>query len=362
MRKFNINMRRSKRSVVVLATLVVFSFLAGSTAYAAANALVAFETTTFNPAFGAYGVQVQAGTLNSHGQVTVGSTPGTPKVSWGTGQFSGAFTGIFGPYTQYGYPTITSFRSATWMLQTGMLAVDPAAVAGSVNPSTVVTASCVVPGSCFASHGGTLMQSPGAKKFGGTALNLRPSFFQLFATSSGQGGFANITGTAMAPNVPPVKSAVQDRGYLIRLNTSPAFPIPVYTSLQSIQGGIYATGTGTHMKTNPVSTTTSVMGSNMLNPTNLTGTISVVVPRLSYNNITCRDFFDDVAPGLQTTGSPDGLCDYDGLTLVAFNGTNADIGGYREIKLTFLPEPGSIAMVGAGILALAGAARLRRRS
>ena len=32
------------------------------------------------------------------------------------------------------------------------------------------------------------------------------------------------------------------------------------------------------------------------------------------------------------------------------------------VTLTFLPEPGSIAMVGAGILALAGAARLRRRS
>jgi len=240
--------------------------------------------------------------------------------------------------------------------------VDPAAVPGTVTPSTVVTTSCVVPGSCFASHGGTLMQSPGAKKFGGSAHLLAPALFDVFLTSSVQGGFANLIGTAMAPAAPPFKSAVEPRGYTFRLNTSPAFPVPVYGTIQSIQGGIYATGAATHMKTNPVTTTTMVSGSHMLNPTNLTGTISVVVPRMSYTNVTCRDFFDDVAPGSQTSGSPDGLCDYDGSTVVAFNSVLQDLGGYREIKLTFLPEPGSIAMVGAGILALAGAARLRRRS
>jgi hypothetical protein len=351
-----------KRSVAILATLVVFSFLTGSTAHAAANALIAFSSKTFNPAFASYGVIAQAGTVNSHASVMVGTTAGTPNVSWAAGEFSGAFSGTFGPYTQYGYPTITSFRSNTHMLQSGMLGVDPAAVAGSVNPSTVATTSCVVPGSCFASHGGTLMQSPGAKKFGGSAHLLRNSRFESFVLSSVLGGFANLSGTAMAPNGPPAKSDVNIRGYTYRLNTSPAFPVPVYGELQSIQGGIYATGMGTHMKTNPVTTTTMVSGSHMLNPTNLTGTISVVVPRMGYTNITCRDFFDDVAPGKQTSGSPDGLCDYDGLTLVAFNGVLQDLGGYREIKLTFLPEPSSIAMVGAGILALAGAARLRRRS
>ena len=347
------------------AALVAFVFLGGSTVHAAGNALVAFSARTHNSLIGDYRVHSQAGTALSHGLVTVGATPGTPRVSWPLGEFSGAYTTVIGPYTQYGYPTVlTSVRSVTWMLQSGMLQKSHAGAetAGTVNPSTVVTASCVDPGHCFASHGGSMMTTPNpARKYGGTALLLRRHKGFVVLTSD-VGGYANLTLSVGQDLIPPFKSEAEKTGYVYKLNTDPAFPIPEYYSLQAVIGAAYTTGMITVMKMSPTSTTTSFTGSNMLNPTNLTGTISVVVPRLAYRNFTCRDFFDDVVSAKQTSGVPDGLCDYDGATGVAFNGTSGSsaLGGYREIKLTFLPEPSSIAMFSAAMLALAGAARLRR--
>jgi hypothetical protein len=75
-------------------------------------------------------------------------------------------------------------------------------------------------------------------------------------------------------------------------------------------------------------------GSNMLDPTNLTGTISLVRPTL-------LNVYERTGASLLGVGTAFGPIDH--------------------VELTFLPEPSMTLMLACGGLALAGLSRLRRR-
>ena len=76
-------------------------------------------------------------------------------------------------------------------------------------------------------------------------------------------------------------------------------------------------------------------GVNSLNATNLTGTISMVQPFL-------RNAFNRNQAG-------------------AFAGAANNAAAVRRMTITFLPEPGTVAMLAVATLGLAGLGTLRRR-
>lgn len=354
----------SNRSRLAAGAVLVASVLfAASTAGAAGQAIVALEWKVRGFGIGTYAVNAQPGTALDFAVADVGSTAVTPSVMWAPSQFQGSKSGSYGPYTQYGYPTISSMRQQIYTDQGGALVKSHAgAPAGltTLMASGVATTSCVEPGSCFASHPGTLTVNPGARKFGGSAKFLRTSIGSGLATST-VGGNRTVMFTAQNTPNPQVKSNAYVRLNFTAMNTSPAFPTPSYQTNQFVIGATYTTGTVMARHTIGATSTETGTGSFNLNGTNNTGTISVVVPRLAFENTRCQDQFDTPAAAPQTSGSADGFCDTDGTTAVSYLGTPSASSSATAITLTFLPEPTQIAMLAAGVLSLAGAGAQRRR-
>jgi len=354
---------KSNRARVVIGLALVASvLLAGSTANAAGDALVKIGWKARSFGFGTYASLSQAGTAMDFATAQVGATPGTPSVMWAAGQFSGVKQGSYGPYTQYGYPTISSMRTLSWDDKGGALQKShPGAPAGltTLMASAVATTSCPG-GACSASHAGTFTTSPGAKKYGGSAKFLTSSFGSGTATSS-IGGNRTFMFEALGTPNPQVKSNAYVRNTFSANNTSPAFPTPSYFTAQFIIGATYTTGTVMARQSIAATTTETDTGSFALNGANNTGTISVVVPRITFNNLRCQDRFDTPVAAPQTSGSSDGFCDSDGTTAVVYNGTTGASASTSSVSLTFLPEPTQAAMLTVGALSLAGAGARRRR-
>jgi hypothetical protein len=265
---------------------------------------------------------------------TIGSTAGTPTVMWGAGQASDMIT-----ITSMRPPaTPISNRTVTWTDKGGSLGVSAGTPsAHATNIATAVTSVCLggylsapLPNACIGRQG-SMSSTPGSKKYGGAA--------QLLRRSAGSGTFVSGLGTssfyfqALGGTAPPQLGSSRNEGF-VKLYDG-AGGTNQYSTNARFFGGGYTTGTVMASNTLLYSTSTTGTGSFNLNTTNLTGTISVVVPRLYMNN------------------APDGAGGYAG----SFAGT----GTYAKFTLTFLPEPGQMAMLGSGALMLTGLIRVRRR-
>ncbi len=353
----------SHSRLAIGAVLVASVLFAGSTAHAAGQALLGIGWKVRGFGIGTYAQNLQPGTAMNFAVADVGSTAVTPSVMWAANQFSGMKQGSYGPYTQYGYPTISSMRQQTYTDQGGALQRSHAGAPAGITTlmaEAVATTSCVVPGSCFASHPGTLTVNPGTRQFGGSAKFLRRSVGVGLATST-VGGNRTVMFSANGTPNPQVKSNAYVRLDFTAMNTSPAFPTPSYQTNQFVIGGSYTTGTVMARHTLGATSTETGTGSFNLNGTNNTGTISVVIPRLAFENNRCQDKFDTPAAAAQTSGNADGFCDTDGTTAVSYLGTPGASSSATAITLTFLPEPAQFSMLAAGVLALVGAGGLRRR-
>jgi len=346
----------------VLVALVVL--LTSSMASAATDAVVALGWKVRGFGIGTYATAQQAGTAGDFAIATVKSTLTTPAVMWAPDQFTSLKAGTFGPYTQYGYPTVISYRSAQVTDKGGSLVKShPGAPAGvsTVMGTAVATTWCADPGSCAATHSGTLTHSPGTRKYGGAAKMLRNSQANSVGTTTIGGPYRDIFFRAYNQPGPAAQSDNYRRLYLTSTNTNPAFPTPKHQTGGFLIGATYTTGMATAMQSVLFTTTTTGTGSFALNTANQTGMISVVIPRINFNHsVSCADNFDTGGPP-QTSGSPDGFCDSDGVTAVNYTGATTAGASVSFVSLTFLPEPGQLAMLGFGILSLAGLTRLRLR-
>jgi hypothetical protein len=340
--------------------------LTASSAGAASQAVVALGWKTKGFGIGTYATAMQAGTHQSFAIATVGSTPVTPAtgpyVNWAPDQFSSVKSGTYGPFTQYGYPTVISYRTATFNDKGGaLLANHPGAPAGvsTVMGTAVATNWCAgQAGSCFTSHTGVMTHSPGAKKYGGAASTFRLSQGVGQQTTGVAGPYKDFAFKAFKFTGAPVQSANYRRAYATTTNTG--LGTPMFNTAGFVLGATYTTGMATAMQSIFFSSTTTGTGSFALNTANLTGMISVVIPRVNFtHNLSCEDKFDTGGPP-QTSGNPDGLCDSDGSTAVAFTSMGQSGASVPGVTLTFLPEPGQLALLGFGVLSLAGLQRLRR--
>jgi hypothetical protein len=278
--------------------------------------------------------------------MTVGTGP-TPSVMWpgsGAAGFSVIDSNVAtGPYTPLSSVMGTVMMKAGTLFKShpGAAPTGGSVLVPNASPTTLCfksgpapfTNPPALPNSCFPRFG-TGSRSPGAKKYGGTARLLRNSnavgtfvaltgydqFFQTLNYSS------RITGTPTV--VQEYGRRATGTAYNTALQSTRTTQVfetqaPWTTGAITVMGGAYGTQV-------------TLTGTNNLNPTNLTGTISVVKPVL----------------GNAFTRLPNGT--YAGN---AFNGFHFA----RSFTLTFVPEPGTAMMLACGALGLAGLVTLRRR-
>jgi hypothetical protein len=235
--------------------------------------------------------------------------------------------------------TGTRAPSCTAMGSTFMASANSGATTKcfTLNPYSTVTGGW--PGSCTP-RPGTLHRTPGTKKYGGTAQLLRDitSWGQWAAGGFGNRAFTgyvggNLPGGRPASHLTPSSvgkvshSATQHYSHTGGGTTSDAH------AMQTVMP--FTTGMVSAVNVAAYQTKFRRTGSNNLNPTNLTGTISIVRPVV--------------------------VNSYQRLGPLLSGGGGVSYAGIETMKLTFLPEPSMALMLACGGLALAGLSRLRKR-
>ena len=279
------------------------------------------------------------------GVVNVNTTAGTPtpSVMWKStvlkGNISTTFAGIYSPFVS----SMSAFALKAGTMKKSWTGAAPSGGSALAAPAT--TTKCfasiapvapgppALPGSCFP-RPGSGARTPGAKRYGGTARLLRENTTVGTVANFALGGLDII---------------------YFKRSTTPQGTGPSAVGNYAVRGTGTRTGTilGTARKTmtfdtpNPFTTgqvtamapvfntQITTTGSNNLNPTNLTGTISMVQPFL-------RHAFNRNQAGV-------------------FAGAANNAAAVRKVTFTFLPEPGTVAMLAFGALGIAGLGALRRR-
>jgi hypothetical protein len=273
-----------------------------------------------------------AGTITA----TVGSTPNTPSVMIPSGLLTRTDTTNWtGPLTPFSYNYIDLHNGPATFKKSHSLA--PTAI-------TTVRAgdktSTAVGGSFYMPRNGTLMQKPGTKRFGGTMAlvsNLR-AVGQYVASVGYYDFYFNANATTMATGKITVGqygfvlSGMLTHSYLQYKGGPLAFDGPaIATFMPSTTGTQYL-----YQNFGPYITQYTYAGYDNRTPAGLNGTLSLVRPMV-----------------LQYFGVMEANPRY-----IAWNETQGFM--YRN-TITFLPEPGSLLMLGCGIVTLAGLFRLRVR-
>jgi hypothetical protein len=227
--------------------------------------------------------------------------------------------------------------SCTAMGSTFMAAANSGATTHCFTLNPYSTATGGWPGSCTPRKG-TMQRTPGLKKYGGTARFLRNEL--QWGTWNLGGPSKSITvrfGSYLPGGTPPSHASPPAVGRVIHAGTG-HYTITGggTTSDADIQFTTMPFTTGMASVINPLAYLTAARstGSNNLDPTNLTGTISLVRPAL-------LNAYDRSGPLLNGIGTAWGQIDH--------------------VQLTFLPEPSMALMLACGGLALAGLSRLRKR-
>lgn len=282
------------------------------------------------------------------GAVTVNTTAGTPtpSVMWNSSVVQGNFSKTFSdPYAPF-LSSVSAFTLKAGTMRKSWTGAAPPG--GSALAAPVATAKCfasiapvapgppALPGSCFP-RPGVGARTPGAKQYGGTARLLRHNTTIGTVVNFSVGGLdlINFNRTTTPQGTGP--SAVGN--YAIR-GTGTRSATVLGTARKTMTFDTpnpFTTGVVTAMAPAYATQITST-GSNNLNPTNLTGTISMVQPFL-------RNAFNRNQVG-------------------AFAGAANNSGVVRRTTFTFIgevPEPGTVAMLAFGSLGLAGLGTLRRR-
>ena len=270
------------------------------------------------------------------GSATVGSTPSTPSVMIQSGALSRKSTTTFtGPLTPFSINYIDLHNKAVTFKKSHSLApTATTTVIGGDKTSTSVFGSFYMP------RYGTFIQTPGTKRFGGTMQlvnNLRA--VGQFAASQGYYDFyLNAASTAMLTGPVVVgQYGLALTGMLTHTSISYkgaplAFDGPAFATLMP-------STTGTQYVKAPFGyyvTQYTYAGYDNRTASGLFGTLSLVRPTVLnyYQRLTApppQAFFFESQGWMYTT------------------------------TITFLPEPGSLLMLGCGILTLAGLFRLRMR-
>ena len=280
----------------------------------------------------AMGYSVVAGTISA----SVGSTPTTPSVMIRSGALSRKSTTTFmGPLTPFSINYIDLHNAAVTFKRSHSLA--------PTMTTTVLAAdktSTTRNGSFYMPRYGTFIQTPGKNRFGGTMLlvsNLRAvgqfvasvgyyDFYLNAAATSMITGPIGVGAYGLALTGMLTHTSISYKGAPLAFN-GPAFAtnMPSTTGTQYVKApfGYYVTQY-------------TYAGYDNRTASGLFGTLSLVRP-------TVLNYFQKLtAPPPQ-----------------AFFFENQ--GWMYTTTITFLPEPGSLLMLGCGILTLAGLFRLRMR-
>jgi hypothetical protein len=273
-----------------------------------------------------------AGTIT----VTVGSTANTPSVMIPSYKLSRIDTTTWtGPLTPYSINYIDVHNGAATFKRSHSLAPTATATVRAGDKT-----STAVGGSFYMPRYGTLIQTPGTNRFGGTmALVSNLYAFGKYVASVGYYDFyfnANATPMAGSSHVGQygfVLTGMLTHSTLNYKGEPLAFDGPaIATNMPSTTGTQYL-----YQPFGYYVTQYTYAGYDNRTPSGLYGTLSLVRP-------TVLQYF--------------GILDVPPAPYVAWNETQGFI--YRN-TITFLPEPGSLLMLGCGILTLAGLFRLRMR-
>jgi hypothetical protein len=319
-------------ALLVAVMMAASSLLMAAPALAATKNALAFVTTD-----GACCGAGYFGGLSGYVTAFVGSTPSTPSVFIPSGQISRTDTTTFtGPLTPFSI-NYNDVHNAAWHVNRQHSAAPTTTTTVNIIDKT----STAVGGDFYFPRYGVLRQTPGAHRFSGTlatvsALHTRGQFV---ASVGGYYDFTfNANATPMATAPPAVgQSGFVFTGTLIHSSISYkgrplAFELPVVQTLMPATTGTQYV----YKEYGYIQTKYTVAGYDNRTPSGLFGTLSMVQPTvLNYYALT-------VAP------PPTNFL----LETQAF---------VTRTTITFLPEPGSLLMLGCGILTLAGLFRLRMR-
>jgi hypothetical protein len=274
---------------------------------------------------------------NPSGFAAVGSTPGTPSVrvirgvvtSYGTTYYSG-------PLTPYGtrfrsiYNKSGHFLKSNPLGPTAMVIIDP--------PNTTGLPTCT--GNCHPRFG-QIQMNPGANRFGGTLRFINKGYNRaMWVASVGYyyGAFGPNATPMMTGPMFPGNYGRQGSGFVEHTSLVTPGGSPVrYDSIYSTTEGPFTTGViKVHQPAGYYVTNYTTTGTDMRTPSGLYGTLSLVRPAL------IQVFYLDGPGGSVIAG---------GLRF-----------GYRQlVRMTFLPEPDEVLMLGCGLLTMAGLLWYRKR-
>ena len=340
------NRTRSWRTSNLLFTLI---FLGASAAQAATEALVNVEWKVRIPGGGefVYG----SGT----GIATLGTTPNTPSIMWDNSAIV-----PYGFYsTNFGLPgmltitpsggvnvTVTSpyyqfynyLRAGNRFNANATLSKSFGTAGTAMWPQYYTSSTTICGDLCTTPVGGTAYINPTnpSRRFGGTARLIRTTQSSLYEKATVGFRYLAYKGaaTAMRYIYPEVMGNyfIRGKGYATNLTTNGT----TSTVFMDLVGPL-TTGRVSVNWTEPATPQfQNATGSFNLNLANLTGMVSLVQPNLTRN----FQFTGGVLTGVQGAG---------GTAAVQFT------------TITFLPEPGLLALLGTGLLGFAALLHARRR-
>lgn len=338
--------------------MLALSCFAAGTAQAATQAVIKIEYQAFCCAFLGAGSPAIVYRNDGTGTATVGTGP-TPTIMFPSGIISdmaleyqggwinftpngaialtpnGAEDRIPSPFMA-GYYNFVGLENVYNMNATLQASNPLVPTVGTTFGWNATTSLSKCNGLCLPRYG-TLFQAPGSKQFGGTARLIDWGTDTGLKENIDKGGFTqqyfNFVSTPMLLGTPFI-GRYGNQGS-IQITTVFGANIASYVIRA---GGVYTTGNAKatfDFAGNPYPTTVSLNGSHAFNGTNLTGMISLVKPSLS-----------------QSFAAINGT--------ILGNGAANNAGNIFIAKLTFLPEPSYVALLGVGCVGLA--ALYRRRS